>query len=478
MMFISFMYRAPFLGMFLTGLLFIPSASAAPLEQGQLIKSTTPAVYYLGQNGKRYVFPTEHIFHSWYADFSLVKTISDAELASYPIGGNVTYRPGTRLVKITTDPKVYAVSHGGVLRWVKTETIAQTIFGPDWNKMIDDVPDAFFINYQSNGQPIEQASDYSINTEQQTSPTIDADRALIETSTPKTSPPPISNTSSTASTTIQVAPLLFSASTLELNPHERVELTATVSPQTDLDHLSIFFDQTLQATCKSSPCSVILTVPESTSESSFTAVAQAYWTNGEATSSLITIAPKTGTGSGMDLILARTELTPNQPREITVRTNGMFAAHNLEIFIDGVKMRGCVDRAECRLSDEELGPVGTVHRVFAVGTKFSGGQTQTPDQFITVVENDHPRVNILTESQNIFVGERTHIHITAEDDHGIDRIRLLLNGKEIGTCERSSCSITIGPWSQPQVLTIEARVTDTTGQTTIKLSNPISVRSL
>ncbi len=89
--------------------------------------------------------------------FGKVKTITDAELAALSLSGtNMTYRPGTRLVKITTDPKVYAVEPGGSLRWVKDEATAKALYGDTWNKQIDDVPDVFFTNY-SKGADVDSA---------------------------------------------------------------------------------------------------------------------------------------------------------------------------------------------------------------------------------------------------------------------------------------------------------------------------------
>ena len=83
---------------------------------GSLIKgASSPAVYFCGRGGKRYVFPNEQAFHTWFVDFSAVITIPDASLGSIMIGGNVNYRPGVRMVKIQSDPKVYAVAPGGTL---------------------------------------------------------------------------------------------------------------------------------------------------------------------------------------------------------------------------------------------------------------------------------------------------------------------------------------------------------------------------
>jgi hypothetical protein len=105
------------------------------------------SVYYLGEDGKRYVFPTEDNYFSWYSDFSGVVTIPQSELESYPLGSNITIRPGTHLVKITTDPKVYAVEEGGVLRPIPDEDTAETLYGENWADRVVDVPDAFFVNY-------------------------------------------------------------------------------------------------------------------------------------------------------------------------------------------------------------------------------------------------------------------------------------------------------------------------------------------
>ena len=123
------------------------AAEAATLAAGDLIKGSLSAVYYYGADGKRYVFPNENTYFSWYPDFSTVKVITDAELADISIGGNTTIRPGTFLIKITSDPKVYAVTSGGNLHWVETEDIAVKLWGADWATWVVDVPDSFFTNY-------------------------------------------------------------------------------------------------------------------------------------------------------------------------------------------------------------------------------------------------------------------------------------------------------------------------------------------
>jgi len=124
------------------------NTAQAAAQPGDLIKMDgLSSVYYLGNDGKRYVFPSESVYFSWYNDFSGVITIPASELQSYPLGANVTMRPGTKLVKITTDPSVYAVTPNGVLRKIQSEADAIALYGPNWNKMVVDIADAFFTNY-------------------------------------------------------------------------------------------------------------------------------------------------------------------------------------------------------------------------------------------------------------------------------------------------------------------------------------------
>lgn len=124
------------------------SASAAAPQAGDLIKMDgLSSVYYLGNDGKRYVYPSEAVYFSWHKDFSGVVTVSASELQSYPLGSNIVMRPGTKLIKITTDPSVYAVEPNGVLRKIQSEADAIAMFGANWAKRVVDVADAFFTNY-------------------------------------------------------------------------------------------------------------------------------------------------------------------------------------------------------------------------------------------------------------------------------------------------------------------------------------------
>ncbi len=130
----------------------------AAAQAGDLIKKDgLSTVYYLGADGKRYVFPNDVTYFSWYKDFSGVITVSATELSSYPLGANIVMRAGTNLVKITSDPSVYVVEPNGVLRKIQSEADATALFGANWAKRVVDVADSFFTNYTI-GTPLPSAT--------------------------------------------------------------------------------------------------------------------------------------------------------------------------------------------------------------------------------------------------------------------------------------------------------------------------------
>ncbi len=133
------------------------------LSCNALSKSDDPCrtVYFYATDGKRHAFSNDKVYFSWFTDFSTVKEVNATFLSSLTLGKNVTYRPGVKMVKFQTSPTVYAVAKGGVLRAIKTEKIAETLYGSDWNKQIDDISDVFWNNYTI-GEPINLASDYDV----------------------------------------------------------------------------------------------------------------------------------------------------------------------------------------------------------------------------------------------------------------------------------------------------------------------------
>lgn len=115
------------------------------------------AVYYFDRDWVRHPFPNRKIYDSWYEDFSAVKEATREEMALMRLGSSIVYRSGTRLIKIPSIPKVYAVEPNGVMRWIETEEAALALYGPDWAKRVDDVSEVFFTDY-TEGPPIRAAA--------------------------------------------------------------------------------------------------------------------------------------------------------------------------------------------------------------------------------------------------------------------------------------------------------------------------------
>ncbi len=166
------------------GFTVIPNVSAQSVVElseilpGDLVRGVSNnAVYYYGKDGFRYVFPNDKTFFTWYDNFDTVKWIADSDLSKLQIGGNVTYKPGSKMIKINSDPKTYAVGSGGTLRHVGTQEVATALYGSSWNTMIDDIPDGFFSNYQKGGA-IEFASQFSASAESASAGNIGLDKQL------------------------------------------------------------------------------------------------------------------------------------------------------------------------------------------------------------------------------------------------------------------------------------------------------------
>jgi len=157
-----------------------------PLAAGSLIKIPSDsdpytysdtAVYYFATDGRRYVFPNEKVYFTWYPTFENVHILSLEDMTKIPIGGNVTYRPGAKLVKFQTDNKVYAVYQNGELRWVPTEELAKDLYGNDWASKVDDINESFYVNYTF-GMPIEHRLDFSPDTIYNKFSTIEKDKSI------------------------------------------------------------------------------------------------------------------------------------------------------------------------------------------------------------------------------------------------------------------------------------------------------------
>lgn len=441
----------------------------AAIQADSLIKNTQlPDVYYVAANGKRYVFPNQKTFATWYADFSSVKTVSDTELASASIGGAVTYRPGVRLVKVTTDPKVYAVAKNGTLRWIQTENVAAALYGTNWNQKIDDLPDAFFATYHI-GTPIATANDFSPSMEMQQSSSISIDKLSQPTSPPAPMPPTPSSTPSTTTGTISI---VASKSSVQANDLEL--LTASATHPTGIASINIFLNELLVETCTFSPCVADTYIPQS-DKTSHEAKAVATAVNGQTLTTSLAIPVSVGGVSPLvQFNVTRSAIKPDQLAEAISNADVSIAVLRTDIYLDGVIIEACATSLrECRWSDKIVGALGSKHDLYAVVTDTTGKTYSSIHKTITLAANDSPFVSIQSNKAFIYSGEYVDVTVTVSDDDMIASIEVFANGQLIKTCSNvANCTAISGPWTQGP-MTFTARAVDNLGAS--ETTDPITV---
>lgn len=447
-------------------------------SSGALVKASGPAVYYKTTDGKRYVFPNEATYKTWYADFSGVTTITDAELSALPIAGNVTMKPGVTLVKITTDPKVYAVDTGGVLRWVQTEALASQLYGTSWATLVKDIPDAFFINYKVGGS-IDHASAFkpedvrnrilSIEDEKLTNVFIAPAPAPTPASTPVPTPAPASTPSTSPSYSVS---LTSDKESLRLN--ESYSFQATATPRAGVSLIKLYVGTDLVRTCESSPCTTETRVPASNAQNQYILKAEVSWIDGHFMTTSKTLAVKQESAY-VNLFVETPEVKQNGTRVVTVEIDPAFIAYTIDIMMDGGVAKGCNSVQRCSWSETETSPLGTQHIFSAVARDRNGFSAQSGTSSVAVVMNDHPVLTIRGGKSTIFVGETVDINGSATDSDGIAFIRLYANNVLLKTCQASICSVDTGPWMTEGTVTLSAEATDLQGLVSARKETTVNV---
>lgn len=127
------------------------AAECPALEAGDLFKvEGNTAVYLLNADMERMYFPHSSTYHTWYNDFSGVVEIAQTCVSAYPNAKNpsgVNFRPGSRLVKVVISPDVYAVGPDNMRHKIGSEAVAKELYGANWAKLVVDVHDFHWPNY-------------------------------------------------------------------------------------------------------------------------------------------------------------------------------------------------------------------------------------------------------------------------------------------------------------------------------------------
>ncbi len=140
----------------------VSSANGPQVVTGSLVKlQGNPTVYLAANDGKRYVFPSEGQFYSWFRDFSGVRTVSSGTLSSMPLSGNVLYAAGSRLVKSPSSSRVYAVGAKGELHWIQSVPVLESYYGTNWMQKLSVVPETVLADYRQ-GSSVGHYGDYRV----------------------------------------------------------------------------------------------------------------------------------------------------------------------------------------------------------------------------------------------------------------------------------------------------------------------------
>ncbi|MCC7357015.1 hypothetical protein IT408_00715 [Candidatus Uhrbacteria bacterium] len=445
-------------------------ASAATLSPGDLIKGPGEAVYYYGTNGKRLVFPTSKTYFTWYSDFSQVKTVTAGELAEIPLGGNATYRPGVKLVKITTDPKVYAVASNGTLRWIETEQVVKDLYGADWNTKIDDIPDAFFINYTI-GSSVKNASDFQPSAQTAAALDINTDRALGNGATTNPIIPTLPTTpSSTPSVPDTNGSLTFTQSKTTLQSGDILSLTTQASHPSGIKRIELYFDDTLIKSCDVSfSCNGETQIPLSGTKSAYTVKTIVTTLSQTVLTESKTLPVAIDDSSKVRISLGQSTITPNQAASIVADIDSSIAILRVDLSVNGIIVKGCADGArQCRWSDVVSGAnVGQSMPVFARVTDTLGRTYTSKTLTLTIGTNDSPSVVVTPVKTSIFAGESLEVTVSASDNDGISQIDVMNGNVVLKSCMSAQpCTVSTGPWMNAETfLLFSGAAKDTKGMT-------------
>jgi hypothetical protein len=77
------------------------------------------------------------MYDTWYKDFSRVRLVTSELMSSFPLGKNITYKPGVRLLKIESVPTVYIVNFTYKGNFFEFSRVVDDKFGKNGKLYID-----------------------------------------------------------------------------------------------------------------------------------------------------------------------------------------------------------------------------------------------------------------------------------------------------------------------------------------------------
>lgn len=419
------------------------SASEIPSAPHLYRSPDQSAVYYALNDGRRFAFPNQNIYGSWYPSFDAVVVVPASTLAQYRLAGVVLYRPGS-LIKVATDPKVYLVSNNGELRWIETEAIAQGLFGNNWATHVQDVSDAFFFSYRI-GESIHMISDISLETLR------NSDHALSIAGNQELIPVP----TSTAPAPTPTVPTIIRDIVLQSSlPHGiRVNESATINVYAD--HVlpsSIVLTVNgaqVQRCAQAARCTYTFTHRTELSMTSYVVQADATYADGTHKIQSYTIPVVDLLAGSLRQTVDITESQPQGNVDIFAHwDNSVVRPYRVSLFVNGNQVKECYSELDCHFTYGIDAAIGSTLNIHSTAEDTSGQTWQTTTSTVSIVENPKPMVSAGLSSSIIYTGEHADVSVQASDENGIAFIEIWQDGLRVARCERPGCSYTSGTFTE------------------------------
>ena len=78
-----------------------------------------------------------------------------------PLSDLVTIKAGSSLVKVKSDPRVYAIEAPNILRWITSEATAKALYGDTWQSKVADIDETWIASYKF-GAPITETDHFDV----------------------------------------------------------------------------------------------------------------------------------------------------------------------------------------------------------------------------------------------------------------------------------------------------------------------------
>ncbi len=113
------------------------------VQAGWFVRSPSfDTVYYIDTDFQRHPLWDSQTFFTWAESWDDIVWITDATLPTLKLASPLTPKPGVVLVKIQSDPGVYAIGGSALeptLRFIPSEAVAEAVYGTMWADYIIDL---------------------------------------------------------------------------------------------------------------------------------------------------------------------------------------------------------------------------------------------------------------------------------------------------------------------------------------------------